>query len=640
MYKYLLIYLCLFVLMCMPGYGQQTVWNEEVRGVWITNVDSEVLFSKANIADAMDFLAERGFNVVFPVVWNKGYTLYPSAVMDSLFGISQDPFFAQQGRDPLAELIIEAHRNGMEVMPWFEYGFATSYSQNGGHILEEKPEWAAIDKDGNLVVRNGFDWMNPLHPEVEAFMLGLFQEVIEQYDVDGVQGDDRLPAMPVEGGYSTYTRALYAEENNGNSPPDFKTDPRWVQWRSDKLTSFGGRLYRMVKEQNTDLTVSMSPSVWPWSRENYLQDWPAWLDSNYVDIVHPQVYRWDLSSFQNEIRRLFGTVSGTSVGYVDRDQRPLVAPGLIAKAGGRFNPPSMMIDMVSFNRQFQGSGEVYFFYEGMGPQNEFLADTLYATFYEEPAIMPGRKQLWRPMPLIVLPTDNDVQLEGAWEADDEATGFNESPLVGLPGTGVSATITVQAPYSAAFDIYAYIPPFRQSAASNVVYTIRAGERVQEIMINQSLPSTTGWMKLETLMLEEGLSVVVTIRSAASTEEPVYLDAFMLLLNRALSPGLIVDVALTSTDIFDERKQPEVAANYPNPFQQQTSIPFTLHSEERVQLRVFDILGRQVHVVYEEDILPPGRHVITFDGSTLAPGIYMYELEAGVSSFKNKMIIIR
>lgn len=38
---------------------------EELRGVWITNVDSDVLSSKQKIADAMDFLAERGFNVVF-----------------------------------------------------------------------------------------------------------------------------------------------------------------------------------------------------------------------------------------------------------------------------------------------------------------------------------------------------------------------------------------------------------------------------------------------------------------------------------------------------------------------------------------------------------------------------------------------
>ena len=50
---------------------------EELRGVWITNVDSDVLFSRQSIVDAMDYLADQGFNVVFPVVWNKGYTLHP-----------------------------------------------------------------------------------------------------------------------------------------------------------------------------------------------------------------------------------------------------------------------------------------------------------------------------------------------------------------------------------------------------------------------------------------------------------------------------------------------------------------------------------------------------------------------------------
>ncbi|NES74064.1 MAG: tetratricopeptide repeat protein [Okeania sp. SIO2D1] len=46
-----------------------------LRGIWLTNVDSKVLHSRDNIAEAMDFLAETGFNVVFPVVWNKAFTL-------------------------------------------------------------------------------------------------------------------------------------------------------------------------------------------------------------------------------------------------------------------------------------------------------------------------------------------------------------------------------------------------------------------------------------------------------------------------------------------------------------------------------------------------------------------------------------
>ncbi|WP_267255615.1 hypothetical protein [Nostoc sphaeroides] len=40
----------------------------EIRGIWITTTASEVLNSRKNIAEAMNFLAETGFNVVFPVV--------------------------------------------------------------------------------------------------------------------------------------------------------------------------------------------------------------------------------------------------------------------------------------------------------------------------------------------------------------------------------------------------------------------------------------------------------------------------------------------------------------------------------------------------------------------------------------------
>src|SRR5689334_19698637 len=95
----------------------------ETRGVWLTNTDSKVLRSQQRIAEAMDFLAETGFNVVFPVVWNQGVTLYPSQIMQQTFGVEIHPSFV--GRDPLRELIVEARRVGLKVIPWFEYGFAS-----------------------------------------------------------------------------------------------------------------------------------------------------------------------------------------------------------------------------------------------------------------------------------------------------------------------------------------------------------------------------------------------------------------------------------------------------------------------------------------------------------------------------------
>lgn len=49
--------------------GSQAV---ELRGVWLTNVDSRVMESRASIAEAMTVLAHNDFNVIFPVVRNKG----------------------------------------------------------------------------------------------------------------------------------------------------------------------------------------------------------------------------------------------------------------------------------------------------------------------------------------------------------------------------------------------------------------------------------------------------------------------------------------------------------------------------------------------------------------------------------------
>jgi uncharacterized lipoprotein YddW (UPF0748 family) len=83
-----LIFIC-----CTMVYSQQL---QELRGVWITNVNSTVLSSDAGIKTAVDYLASIGVNVIFPVMWNGGNTLYPSTVMYNLFG-NQLPRQCQAG---------------------------------------------------------------------------------------------------------------------------------------------------------------------------------------------------------------------------------------------------------------------------------------------------------------------------------------------------------------------------------------------------------------------------------------------------------------------------------------------------------------------------------------------------------------
>jgi len=327
-----------------------------VRGVWLTNVDSKVLNSRDNIVQAVDVCSNLGFNTIFVVTWNKTMTTYPSKIMKEMTGVAIDTQFT--GRDPLRELIAAAHKKNIKVIAWFEFGFSSSYQQNGGVLLKKKPEWASRDVNGNLVSKNGFEWMNGFLPEVQDFMLSLIMEVVRNYDVDGIQGDDRLPAMPSESGYDEYTVKLYRSTHGGAEPPRDSKDPAWVQWRADLLNAFMEKIHRTIKSHNPKLLVTMSPSIYPWSKEEYLQDWPTWVRKGLVDMVNPQVYRYDIKQYAAAVKEIVQ-------GQIDRDQLFRCYPGVLLKLGSYYPSREFLTDMLQENRNNGFNGEVMFFYEGL-----------------------------------------------------------------------------------------------------------------------------------------------------------------------------------------------------------------------------------------------------------------------------------
>jgi uncharacterized lipoprotein YddW (UPF0748 family) len=350
--------------------------NTEIRGVWLTTTDSTLFNSKANITEAMEFLAATGFNVVFPVVWNKGVTQYPSQVMQQTFGIEINPICA--GRDPLAELIEAARRVGLKVIPWLEYGFASSYNLNGGILLAKKPEWTARDVQGNLLKKNGFEWLNALDPDVQDFMLNLVIEVVKNYDIDGIQGDDRFPAFPCEGGYDAATVERYNQQF-GQNPPSNPKDKQWLQWRADILTQFWRRLYEQIKAINPNLIVAVSPNTHDWAFKEYLQDTPAWLQQGIVDIINPQIYRRDFNSYKS----ILDTTTQQLIGAL-----PSLAPGILIKLSSYIISPDLLIQTIKYNRSCGINGEVLFFYEGLRANNNQLALMLHKHVYSQSAKFP------------------------------------------------------------------------------------------------------------------------------------------------------------------------------------------------------------------------------------------------------------
>ncbi|MBI2619060.1 MAG: T9SS type A sorting domain-containing protein [Ignavibacteriales bacterium] len=80
-------------------------------------------------------------------------------------------------------------------------------------------------------------------------------------------------------------------------------------------------------------------------------------------------------------------------------------------------------------------------------------------------------------------------------------------------------------------------------------------------------------------------------------------------------------------------------NYPNPFNPGTVIGFQLSHAAVVRLSVFDMLGREVAVLLNEE-KPPGRHLVQWDATGIPAGVYFSSLRAAGKSEVRKMVVVK
>mgnify|MGYP000654584036 CR=1 FL=1 len=80
-------------------------------------------------------------------------------------------------------------------------------------------------------------------------------------------------------------------------------------------------------------------------------------------------------------------------------------------------------------------------------------------------------------------------------------------------------------------------------------------------------------------------------------------------------------------------------NYPNPFNPSTTIRFSIAHRAQVTLKIFDLLGRELETLVNEE-LNPGEYSMVFDATSIASGVYFYQLRAGTFIQTKKMLIIK
>ena len=79
-------------------------------------------------------------------------------------------------------------------------------------------------------------------------------------------------------------------------------------------------------------------------------------------------------------------------------------------------------------------------------------------------------------------------------------------------------------------------------------------------------------------------------------------------------------------------------NYPNPVTTSTSIPFTLDKPDFVSLKIYDLLGKEVAVLLQEDRIA-GSHTATWDASGLPRDVYFAVLRTGAGTECRRMVLV-
>ena len=83
----------------------------------------------------------------------------------------------------------------------------------------------------------------------------------------------------------------------------------------------------------------------------------------------------------------------------------------------------------------------------------------------------------------------------------------------------------------------------------------------------------------------------------------------------------------------------LSQNYPNPFNPSTSIKYSVPSNEYVSLKIYDVLGKEVATLVNQE-MNAGIYEVQFDASQFTSGVYIYRLITEDLSISKKMILIK
>ena len=301
--KKLLLPILLSVISTFHVFAQQTP-KPEFRAVWVatvSNIDwpavptTSSIVQKEGFIKLLDMHKANGMNAVIVQVRPAADAFYPSTYepwSEWLTGVQGRPPFPYY--DPLAFMIEETHKRGMEFHAWMNpyravFNIGNS-SISATHVTRIHPEWFLTYGDKK--------YFDPGNKEVQQYVNAIVKDVVKRYAVDAIHFDDYFYPYRIAG-KEFPDDVKYRQYGNGMNKND---------WRRSNTDSIIVLLSKTIKEVNPKCQFGISPfGVWRNSDQdpngsntkagqtNYddlYADIVLWLKNGWIDYVTPQLY-WE-----------------------------------------------------------------------------------------------------------------------------------------------------------------------------------------------------------------------------------------------------------------------------------------------------------------------------------------------------------
>lgn len=295
------------VLLAIAALPMSSGVKREVRSVWMATVwaldwpssTSSTTAQKNEMVKYLDVLQKNNFNAIYFQVRTMSDAFYKSSYepwSSYLAGTrGKDP-----GWDPLAFVVEECHKRGIECHAWVNpYRFSTgsNWSTAQDQALKSAGMLLAYTKsDGKTTTI-----LNPGLESVRKRIVDVCKEIISNYDVDGLVFDDYFypEGIPVTSSAGDYD--LWQESGASMTFGD---------WRRNNVNQMVADVYKMVQQQKPYVRFGISPAgaactsaavaakhgidrcpvASDWQYDGIFSDPVAWLEAGTIDYISPQLY--------------------------------------------------------------------------------------------------------------------------------------------------------------------------------------------------------------------------------------------------------------------------------------------------------------------------------------------------------------